>query len=106
MDIFSFSTEPGATVTISLTNLPDDYDILLLSDPRETIPLSDSIDLENVADLGQHAIGQHAIGQLCHQPAGARATYAIGQHAIGFSSQNGTNPELLRQFCRAAASIL
>ena len=91
LDIYTFSAQPGATVAISLTNLPADYDIALLSDPRVTIPVSDSIDLSSIADnsrsdasgeldaLGQttaaeriNAIGQLAIGQL-----------AIGQLAIG-----------------------
>ncbi|HEU5097824.1 MAG TPA: choice-of-anchor Q domain-containing protein, partial [Roseiflexaceae bacterium] len=44
LDIYTFSAQPGATVAISLTNLPADYDIALLSDPRVTIPVSDSVD--------------------------------------------------------------
>ena len=50
LDIYTFSAQPGATVAISLTNLPADYDLALLSDPRVTIPVSDSLDLSSIAD--------------------------------------------------------
>src|SRR6185436_5878487 len=121
LDIYTFSAQPGATVTISLTNLPADYDLALLSDPRVTIPVSDSIDLSSIADnsrsdasgqlnalsqtttaerinaIGQLAIGQLAIGQL------AIGQLAIGQLAIstllsGASANQGTQDESIVAF--------
>src|SRR6185436_1434170 len=65
LDIYTFSAQPGATVAISLTNLPADYDIALLSDPRVSIPVSDSIDLSSIADTSRgNAQGQlDSLGQ-------------------------------------------
>jgi parallel beta helix pectate lyase-like protein len=65
LDIYTFSAQPGATVAISLTNLPADYDIALLSDPRVSIPISDSLDLGSIADTSRsNAQGQlEALGQ-------------------------------------------
>jgi hypothetical protein len=65
LDIYTFSAQPGATVAISLTNLPADYDIALLSDPRVTIPISDSLDLSSIADTGRsNPVGElEALGQ-------------------------------------------
>ena len=54
VDLYSFSTRPGATATISLTNLPADYDLVLLPDPRVTLALSDSIDLGQITDIREH----------------------------------------------------
>ncbi len=121
LDIYTFSAQPGATVAISLTNLPADYDLALLADPRATIPVSDSIDLSSIADnsrsdssgeldtlgqtntterlnaIGQLAIGQLAIGQL------AIGQLAIGQLAIstllsGASANPGTQDESIISF--------
>jgi hypothetical protein len=65
LDIYTFSAQPGATVAISLTDLPADYDIALLSDPRVSIPFSDSLDLSSIADTSRsNAQGQlEALGQ-------------------------------------------
>src|SRR5581483_695911 len=53
VDVYGFTIRPGATAAISLTNLPTDYDLALLPDPRVTIPLSDSIDLGSIADISE-----------------------------------------------------
>jgi Peptidase family C25 len=52
-DLFVLNTpRTGATVAITLSNLPADYDLALLADPRNAISGSDGVGLFNVADAG------------------------------------------------------
>src|SRR5262245_13498114 len=65
-DWYSFVAPAGATVAITLTNLPADYDVALVANPlAQTLPVSDGLDLSNIADWSQiNSIGQvKAIGQ-------------------------------------------
>ncbi|HEX5692829.1 MAG TPA: hypothetical protein VFX76_22615, partial [Roseiflexaceae bacterium] len=55
-DWYRFDTAlTGVTVTVDLTNLPADYDLALVSDPRPTLTtaISDGISLTNVSDASQ-----------------------------------------------------
>src|SRR5262245_60351314 len=68
-DWFKFTvpmTQGGALLHLTLTNLPGDYDVALLADPKATLPVSDGIDLGNVGDYSQvNSTGQvKAIGQV------------------------------------------
>ncbi|MDQ2998330.1 MAG: right-handed parallel beta-helix repeat-containing protein, partial [Chloroflexota bacterium] len=116
LDIYTFSVQPGATVAISLTNLPADYDIALLSDPRVSIPISDSLDLSSIADtsrsnpLGElEALGQTTAGDrinaLAQRDIAQRdiaqrdiAQRDIGEILQGSSGNQGTANEVINAF--------
>jgi hypothetical protein len=97
VDIYSFTTRPGATAVISLTNLPADYDIALLSDPRVTIPLSDSIDLGKIADISQDIISQDIISQdIISQDIISQDI--VGAHLNSASARRGASDETINAF--------
>jgi hypothetical protein len=102
LDVYSFAVRPGATATISLTDLPADYDVMLLADPSVPILDSDNIDLSDIADLGKGAIGKGAIGKGAIGK-GAIGKGAIGKGAIGdyitdYSANPGTQDERIDAF--------
>ena len=75
------SARPGAEVSISLTSLPADYDLVLLADPRVAAGRSDDVYMGNISDIDQRAVDQRAVDQR-----------AVDQRAVGAITGSSTNP--------------
>ena len=83
VDVFSFFSVPGADGTINLSGLPADYDVLIFADPRFTLPISDDIDLSNIADLPRGSLPRGSL------PRGSLS---------GIASTAGTADETMKVF--------
>jgi predicted outer membrane repeat protein len=52
IDVFVFEATAGSTITLQLSSLPADYDLLLVADPTTGGAADDSLDLNGIADFG------------------------------------------------------
>ncbi len=91
LDWYTFSVGPATTVTVTLTNLPGDYDLALASDSNG-LPETDS-GLDEVVDLGG---GITAIGGGITAIGGGIT--AIGGGITAISVQSGSTPERIETF--------
>src|SRR5262249_18365179 len=94
IDLYRLTAQPGAQVTLNLTQLPADYDILLDHDPRATDPYSDSGDLRNITDFRRKG------GHVFRRKGGHVFGSAFEDNVIAYSDERKTNNESIDAFLR------
>jgi hypothetical protein len=103
IDVFSFWAQPGSTAIITLTgenggDLPADYDLLIAPDPRNTLWISDEIDLDNLADLPRGGVPRGGVPRG-GVPRGGVPRGGVPRGGVSNISETvGAGPEKLKDF--------